>query len=289
MEIGVYKYKISYGGFPESLLEPSDLIDLGDPFSNEVISLMAFNSNMGLSESLVDLSEISENSKSFLKSDLDFGNCKDFRNLEGSHRLFILVSKEYFLGSSDPSIVERTKTILNRISEFFDLNSIRGGILTRVGGAYGNRKKTMGRYSDNFRSLKKSTRDRIYLVNDDRPSLFSVKDLLVDLSLPYNIPIVFKTLAHYFNSGGLNHSEAMSLCISTWKEGIPIIIHSESSDYDESGFPTSREYSEYLNNRIPTFNNKISVLIMCKKRENALLKYLNEYQSLKPVVIDRNP
>jgi UV DNA damage repair endonuclease len=204
-------------------------------------------------------------------------------------RLFFIISKGYFLGSILEEVVNGTKEILKRISSFLDLIGSSGpSILIRVGSAYGNRKETMGRFSGVVNSLPVEISSRLAVINDEKPSLFSVTDLLSGVFYATKIPICFRFLSHQFNDGGLTSKEAIFLSSSTWPSGTkPVFIHSEPESTNDFGLPTSPIPSDNLSFRIPTFNLETDIILDLKNKDLSCLKYMRENKSLKPIVINK--
>lgn len=234
----------------------------------------------------IDFSGIEEDSLEQEKIDI----ISNFISFNKS-RLFFFLSKKYFLGSQVPEVVEETRDILKKISSFLDLCGSRGpSILVRVGSAYGNRKETLLRFCSEINSLPEFISSRLIVVNDEKPSLFSVTDLLSGVFYTTKTPICFRFLPHYFNDGGLTPREALFLSSSTWPVGEkPIFIYSESDSYDDFGFPSSSSPSKNLNFRIPTYNLEIDVVLDSTEKELSCVKYMKESRSLKPIVINRLP
>ena len=232
----------------------------------------------------IDFSGIEEDSLEQEKIDI-ISNFVSFNK----SRLFFFLGKSYFLGSQIPEVVEETKTILEKISTFLELvGSQDPSILIRVGSAYGNRKETLSRFCKEISSLSDSISSRLAVVNDEKPSLFSVTDLLAGVFYVTKTPICFRFLPHQFNDGGLTSREALFLSSSTWPVGVkPIFIHAEPESTDEFGSPTSPSPSGYLEFRIPTFNLEIDVILDLTGKDLSCLKYMKENKSLKPIVINK--
>ena len=233
---------------------------------------------------MIDFSTIEEDSLEQEKIDI----ISNFISFNKS-RLFFFLSKSYFLGSQIPDVVEETKIILQKISLFLDLiGSKEPSILVRIGSAYGNRKETLSRFCSEVNSLPESVSSRLIVTNDEKPSLFSVTDLLSGVFYVTRTPICFRFLPHHFNDGGLTAREALFLSSSTWPEGIkPLFIHSEPKESDQFGFPKSPSPSEHLKFRIPTFNLEIDVILDLEGKDLSCLKYMKENKSLKPIVINK--
>jgi hypothetical protein len=205
------------------------------------------------------------------------------------HRIFFFLPNYYFLGSQIPSVIEDSKSLISSLSILLDQIGIREtSIILRVGSAYGARKVTLDRFCSEIESMENSVIEKLSVCNDEKPSLFSVTDLLSGVFYRINIPIVFRFLPHQFNSGGLSTREAYFLAVSTWvKNKIPVFIHSESSEVDENGVSLSPSASSSLSYRIPTFGLEIDVIIDMPSGLDGCLSYLSRYISLKPMVINK--
>jgi len=207
-----------------------------------------------------------------------------------NHRLIFFLSSYYFFGSQLSQPVEDTRRIVQNIYHLLeDLGIKYPSIILRIGSAYGKRKETMARFNQEINSLEPEVRKLLAVTNDDKPSLFSVTDLLSGIFYPSGIPICFRTLPHHFNTGDLSIREALFLSCSTWQKGIkPLFLHAESAKVDPKGFPLSSSPAEDLKYRIPVFGLEVDVLIECPSSFEAAVKYLAAYQSLKPLVIDKS-
>lgn len=269
-------------------------IDSLEGFLNFMILQMNHNIHLGIQITSVDILNIDFKSIDFSRIEEDsieqekidiLSNFLSFKN----SRIFFYVGKTYFLGSQIPEIVEETKEILQKISDFLDLIGINHpSILVRVGSAYGNRKETLARFCREAQRLPDSISQKLIVMNDEKPSLFSVTDLLAGVFYSVKIPICFRFLPHQFNDGGLTSREALFLSASTWSNGIkPIFIHSEPESLDESGFPSSPSPSEFLQFRVPTFNLEIDFIVDSLGKDEACVKYMIENKSLNPMVISK--
>jgi UV DNA damage repair endonuclease len=271
-------------------------VDSLNHFLDYLILHLNHNSNRGIRVFCVDSQEINFEKIDFSKIEEDsleqekIDIISNFLSFSKS-RLFFFIGKGYFLGSQIPEVVDQTKVVLDKISSFLDLvGSQEPSILIRVGSAYGNRKETLSRFCSQIQTLQESTSSRLVVVNDEKPSLFSVTDLLAGVFYTTKTPICFRFLPHQFNDGGLTSREALFLSSSTWPVGVkPIFIHSEADSVDPLGFPVSPIPSEHLGFRIPTFNLEIDVVLDSKGRDLSCIKYMQENKSLKPIVINRVP
>jgi UV DNA damage repair endonuclease len=205
-------------------------------------------------------------------------------------RVFLSLNREYFLGTQLENVKVATISLLTRLSGILDLIGVNyPSIMVRVGSAYGNRRNTMDLFCERLSEMDNSVVSKLCILNDDKPSLFSVTDLLSGIYYRANIPICFRLLPHQFNDGGLTIREALFLSCSTWKPGQkPVFIHSESQECDDNGIPATPKPTEYLKRRIPTFGLEIDVIIESPAKEDSCLKYRMDHKSLPPIVINKN-
>lgn len=161
-------------------------------------------------------------------------------------------------------------------SRIFDLMgftpSVENKINIHVGGAYGDKKSTLSRFNDSINALSENARKRITVENDDRESLFSIKDLHESVE----IPLVFDYFHHNFNSSGLSHKEALELAISTWPKNIVPVVH--YSEYKEEG---KNSHSDFIEGEIDTYGHKVDVMFEAKMKEQAVLHWRTKYAAKK--------
>ena len=145
-----------------------------------------------------------------------------------------------------------------------------------VGGAYGDNPKSMERFCKNFEKLPKCVSDRLTLENDDKQSMYSVKELYNGIHNIIGVPIVFDYHHHRFCDGGLGEQEALELAISTWPKGIkPVVHYSESRSkerLDEKIKPQA--HSDYVLEKINTYGHDVDIMIEAKHKELAVDRYL---------------
>lgn len=99
-------------------------------------------------------------------------------------------------------------------------------LIIHLGSAQGDRKGIMEKFCEFHATLSEDIRNRICVINDEKPSLFSVKDLLPGVTATNQIPIVFRSISFPTNQGNLSYRESLFLAASSWpKESSPIIIY----------------------------------------------------------------
>jgi UV DNA damage endonuclease len=201
--------------------------------------------------------------------------------------LACFLDRRYAIGSQDPLVVLEAKKRIENAHHFLTTIGSDAPIIIRVGGAYGNRKKTLDRFCSVLESFDVAIRKRICVMNDDKPSLFSVKDLLTDVYYRTGTRIVVNTLYHFFNPGGLNLREAVYLSASTWGNDKSIMVHSESISYDKDGYPETPKISKEFHFRVPIFDLSLDVFLESTGKELSLFKYLKDKNALRPFILNK--
>jgi UV DNA damage endonuclease len=186
------------------------------------------------------------------------------------------------LCSGTESVVTNTITDLEIHGKVFDLMGLpkdhRSKINIHLGGAYGEKDVAISRFIQNFFRLSESVRSRLTVENDDKPSLYSTKELVENLSPATGIPIVHDQHHHTFCDGGLTQEEAMRLAATTWPAGIRPVIHYSESKSVEAKDPKIKPqaHSDYIYNEILTYGMDVDVMIEAKMKDLALLKYISK-------------
>ena len=184
------------------------------------------------------------------------------------------------LVSPHQHVVEKCVVDLSIHGELFDMIGLSrtpyNKINIHLGGAYGDKESAMDRFCKNFELLPKSVSSRLTVENDDKESMYSVKDLYYGIYNRIGVPIVFDYHHHRFCDGGLSEQDALELAISTWPKDItPATHYSESrstEQLDESIRPQA--HSDYVYDYIDTYGNDVDIMIEAKKKELAVAKYL---------------
>ena len=145
-----------------------------------------------------------------------------------------------------------------------------------IGGAYGDKPKSMERFCKNFERLPNRVKSRLTVENDDKQSMYSVKELYHGVYSNIGVPIVFDYHHHRFCDGGLSEQEALELAISTWPKDItPATHYSESRSIEqEDDKIRPQAHSDYVYDKINTYGNNIDIMIEAKHKELAVAKYL---------------
>ena len=183
------------------------------------------------------------------------------------------------LTSPHPHVVENCVEDLTMHGDVFDMLGLSrtpyNKINIHIGGAYGDKESAMERFCVNFERLPDSVKSRLTVENDDKASMYSVKDLYEGVYKRIGIPIVFDYHHHKFCTGDLSEQQALEMAISTWPEGITPATHYSESRRDEQKDETIRvqAHSDYVYDKIETYGNEIDVMVEAKHKELAVQKY----------------
>lgn len=101
------------------------------------------------------------------------------------------------LNSKKDDVVERAIAELDYHARFLDAVTPGGGdIVLHVGGAYGDKQKSMERFAQHFRKLSSSARRQLVIENDD--TVYNVDEVL-ELCAEIGRPLVFDIFHHQCN------------------------------------------------------------------------------------------
>ena len=184
------------------------------------------------------------------------------------------------LTSPHQHVVDNCVNDLTMHGDVFDMLGLTrtpyNKINIHIGGAYGDKPAAMKRFCENFNLLPESVKSRLTVENDDKASMYSVKDLYHEVYNVIGVPIVFDYHHHKFCNGGLGEQEALELAISTWPKGITPATHYSESRREEQGDDTIRvqAHSDYIYDKIDTYGNDIDIMVEAKRKELAVQKYL---------------
>jgi UV DNA damage endonuclease len=184
------------------------------------------------------------------------------------------------LTSPKESVVQNTIIDLELHGKIFDLMGLEkspyNNINIHCNGVYGDKKSAMDRFILNFQRLSPSVQTRLTVENDDKESMYSVKDLMY-IHEKTGIPIVFDYHHHKFCTGGLSEEQALKLAVSTWPKGItPEVHYSESKSLHENNTKIKPQaHSDYINALPNTYELDLDIMVESKAKELAILPFLN--------------
>ena len=183
------------------------------------------------------------------------------------------------LGSPNPVLVQKTKKELRQHAEIMDLmglpQSRQYPINIHCNGVYGDKNATMERWSNNYLDLSDSAKARLVVENDDKGSMYSIKDLYEGIFARVHVPITFDYHHHRFNTGGLSEQEAFELAMSTWHHhNIKPLFHYSSCrrTFEDPG-SKAQAHADYVYEKINDYGHAVDIEVEAKAKEVAVLKY----------------
>ena len=183
------------------------------------------------------------------------------------------------LVSPNENVVQNTFQDLTMHGEVFDMMGLSRTHYNKINihcnGVYGDKQSAMDRFCKNFELLPESVKTRLTVENDDKASMYSVKDLMY-IHKRIGIPIVFDYHHHKFCTGDLTEQEALELAMSTWpKDIVPVVHYSESrskEQLDETIRPQA--HSDLINKLPDTYGNEVDIMVEAKHKELAIQGFM---------------
>ena len=198
---------------------------------------------------------------------------------EYGHRITSHPGPFNVLVSPNENVVQNTITDLTIHADIFDFMGLSRTPYNKLNihcnGVYGDKQSAMDRFCKNFERLPDSVKSRLTVENDDKASMYSVKDLMY-IHGRIGIPIVFDYHHHKFCTGDLSEQQALELAMSTWPDGIvPVVHYSESKaehQLDESIRPQA--HSDLINKLPDTYGNIVDIMVEAKHKELAIREFM---------------
>lgn len=177
------------------------------------------------------------------------------------------------LASPDADTVKKSIQCLEMHSLIADLLGYGDefAINIHMGGVYGDKHSTAGRFLKSFCALPPAIKRRLTLENDDKPTMWSMTELFKEVAKHCTIKLVLDIHHHRFcHQESLR--EAADMAFSTW-DGfceIPKVHYSES----KAG-ARPQAHSDYIREEIPELSDTVQydVMIEAKAKDLALLEY----------------
>ena len=185
------------------------------------------------------------------------------------------------LVSPRENVVQNTITDLEIHGKIFDMMGLKkspyNNLNIHCNGVYGDKKSAMDRFCTNFERLSDSVKSRLTIENDDKGTMYSVKDLMY-IHERIGIPIVFDYHHHQFCTGGLSEKEALELAITTWPKGItPEVHYSESKAlHEENDKLKPQAHSDYIHELPNLYGNVVDVMVEAKAKELSILPFIGK-------------
>lgn len=172
-------------------------------------------------------------------------------------------------------VLDNTLVDLEYQSELFDLMGLKPSHWNKInihaGGTYGDKTATLARFAKNFSLLSENLRARLTIENDDRPSLYTVADL-VSVYERIGTPIVFDYFHHSLNPGQQTEEEAFLMAYDTW-DVRPVFHFSDSRQEHEDPKARREAHADWLYSPVNTYGKEVDIVFECKMKELAVLQH----------------
>ena len=173
----------------------------------------------------------------------------DYAKAHG-HRITTHPGPFHILGSPDAVVVDNSIVSLERHSELFDLMgfapSFDNPINIHIGATYGDKLGTVDRWLRNYDRLSDACKSRLVIENDDKASMYSVRELYNTLYAAAGIPVTFDYWHHTFNTGDLSEEEAFFMARETWEfHGVTQCTHYSESRRREQQLLIERMFDHH--------------------------------------------
>jgi UV DNA damage endonuclease len=184
------------------------------------------------------------------------------------------------LTSPKENVVEAAIKDLELHGKIFDLLGLSQTPYNKINihcnGVYGDKLSAMNRFCENYLKLSDSVKKRLTVENDDKASMYNVKDLMY-IHNRINIPIVFDYHHHLFNTGDLSEEEALKLAITTWGDITPVVHYSESKALHEENIKLKPQaHSDYIKSLPNTYGLDVDIMVEAKAKELAILPFIKK-------------
>jgi len=181
------------------------------------------------------------------------------------------------LTSSNPSVTQNTIKDLTVHADILDLMGLShthyNKINIHVGATYKDKTAAIDQFLRNWETVPDNIKCRFTLENDDKASLYTVEDLHKFIFPRTGIPIVFDYHHHTLNNGGMSHSDALAIAVSTWGNVKPVVHYSESRSEEQNIKCPAQAHSDYVYRYIDTYGHDVDIMIEAKMKDLALFKY----------------
>tara|TARA_R110000824_G_scaffold132198_4_gene294522 strand:+ start:4166 stop:5182 length:1017 start_codon:yes stop_codon:yes gene_type:complete len=233
--------------------------------------------------------------------------------MDNNQRLSFHPGQFCVLASKSEKVVLNAINELNKSAEIMDLMGLPKSRMSKinihVGGAYGDKKSALERFCKNYLRTTPSVQARLTVENDDKASMYSVKDLYEGVYKIVGIPIVFDYHHHKFCTGDMTEEQALKLASKTWGNVKQCTHYSESRRQEQTlimedimsknnithdtlqDWPTIAKmhkevskikvqaHSDYIIEEIQDYGLDIDVVVEAKAKELTVQSYLKKYEN----------
>jgi UV DNA damage endonuclease len=195
------------------------------------------------------------------------------------------------LASTRHDVVQNAIKELRQHGEIMDLMGLERShfypINIHVNTTQPSKQEAAERFCSNFHQLPDSVKKRLVVEIDDKTSQFTSVDLKEMIHDRIGIPITFDYLHNLCNPpGSLSEEESLKICLATWPKGIVPLTHfSESRTLFEDAYSKKLAHSDWIHQKIETYNLEFDIELEVKMKDKALLDY---HQNIEPILCQKN-
>jgi UV DNA damage endonuclease len=206
---------------------------------------------------------------------------------EGNLRVSMHPGQYTILNSPHPQVVHNAVADLKYHAEFLDALAAgpESKIILHLGGIYGDKKRAIRSFKENYLRLPEKIKRRLALENDD--SNYNLEEVLI-ISRDLGIPVVFDHLHHQLNPspGSMDVYEWIHLCCRTWgkSDGKPKIHYSQGRSGGSHGaHSNSIKAREFLDFYYSLPDKNIDIMLEVKDKNLSVIKCINILDPTLPI------
>lgn len=186
------------------------------------------------------------------------------------------------LSSNREEVVSNAMDDIEKHSQILDAMGYDPGfdndINIHIGAAYGDKAAAAKTWCANYNRLSDSARKRLVVENDDKQSMYSVKDLHSMVHLEVGVPITFDHFHHIHCDGGIDATDAAFLAASSWPDGFEPVQHYSSSRREkEDPGAKAQAHADWIYERIDPYVDNAWVMLESKMKDLSIIKYIREF------------
>ena len=229
---------------------------------------------------------------------LDWSNIfkDDFKKIndiitKNSIRISMHPGQYTVLNSKNLSTVEKSINDLGYHAKFLDSISDdkANKIILHVGGVYDNKKESINRFLNVYKSLSKNVKDRLVIENDEKN--YSIKDLL-NINEHVQIPIIYDNLHYFCYEGiGCNSFKILNSIKDTWKKKdgkIKVHYSQQAIDKRIGSHSNTIFIDKFLDYLKSTKNFDIDIMFEVKDKDFSSTKIVNVLKELNNTLDESN-
>lgn len=205
-------------------------------------------------------------------------------SMEEGQRLSFHPSPYCVIASLNPDVVVKSVKELRQHAEIMDMMNLEKShkypINIHINTTKPTKEESSQRFVDQYNQLPDNVKSRLVVENDDKKNQFTPTELYSLIYKKIGVPITYDYLHHKCNPDELSEEKALDLCISTWPENIiPLTHFSDSRKLFEDSSAKDVAHSDWIWNKIETYDRVFDIELEVKMKDLALLKYLEKWKN----------